>query len=249
MEYGYEILVINDGSKDATSEVVRAYEQKLPGLRLISFKRNLGKGAAVRTGMIEARGEYRLFMDADNSVTIDTVEAFFDAIENEGHDIVIGSIAHPQARYVEHNGYYRRLLGSISKLLIRTVAIPGIRDTQRGFKLFTRAAAEAIFPLQQIERFGFDIEILYIARRHGFSVKEMPVVWDNPAGSTVSPRAYFDSFIELAKILWNGITGKYRPLVEARREGRKRPIPSPRKRRLEGPRNTEELPLPSLIID
>jgi dolichyl-phosphate beta-glucosyltransferase len=231
MEYGYEVIVVNDGSKDDTAEVVRNYAKKFPALTLIDNKKNRGKGYAVKCGMKAATGEYRLFMDADNSVTIDTVESFLDIMMEEGHDVAIGSIAHPGARYVEHNGWHRRLLGSISKGLIRFVAIPGIYDTQRGFKLFTRAAAEAIFPLQQIERFGFDIELLFIARKHGMSIKEIPVVWDNPAGSTVSARAYFDSLIELGKILWNAVSGRYNPLIEAHKEDKNRPLPSRRDRR------------------
>jgi cellulose synthase/poly-beta-1,6-N-acetylglucosamine synthase-like glycosyltransferase len=209
--YEYEVIVVNDGSKDDTAAVVSAYQQDFPALKLVDNVQNRGKGYAVKTGMLEARGDYRLFMDADNSVTIDTIEPFFSEMVYGKHDVIIGSIAFSYMPTIEHNGWHRRFFGSMSKFLVRVVATPGIYDTQRGFKLFTRKAAETIFPLQKIDRFGFDIELLTIARLHNFSIKEMPVVWDNPAGSTVRLRAYIDSFIELWRIYANVLRGKYDP--------------------------------------
>jgi glycosyltransferase XagB len=219
-ELSYEIIVVSDGSTDSTADVVRSFATDFPGLRLIDNKENRGKGYAVKCGMLEARGDYRLFMDADNSVTIDAIEPFIEEMYKGKHDVTIGSIAFSFVPSIEHNGWHRRLFGSISKFLVRIVATPGIYDTQRGFKLFTKAAAEAIFPLQKIERFGFDIEILSIARLHRLSIKELPVVWDNPAGSKVHLKAYLDSFIELCKIYRNVLSGSYDP--EYRRGGRRR---------------------------
>ena len=209
VEYGHEIIVVNDGSTDKTADIVRTFSCSFPSLKLINYRKNRGKGYAVKAGMLAARGDYKLFMDADNSVTIDAVEGFFKEMEEGESDVAIGSIALPDAQAKEHAGRHRRLLGSISKLLIRLLAIPGIYDTQRGFKLFSRRAADAIFPLQKIHGFGFDIELLLIARRNGFRIKELPVKWNNPAGSKVNARAYVDSTVELAKIIWFAATGKY----------------------------------------
>lgn len=214
--YGYEVIVVSDGSTDGTGELVRRLSQGFPALRLVEYSPNRGKGHAVRRGMLEAKGEYRLFMDADNSVTIDTVEPFMREARADGVEVTIGSIAFSGSEVVEHNGWHRRLFGKVSKLLVRAVATPGIYDTQRGFKLFTAKAAEAIFPLQRVERFGFDIEILVIARAHGLSIRELPVSWDNPAGSKVRLGAYADTFAELGKIYANMLRGAYEPAAGRR---------------------------------
>lgn len=206
-DYKYEILVVNDGSPDNTAEVVKSFIPSIKNLRLIDNEQNEGKGFAVNCGMLEARGQYRVFMDADNSVQISTIEKFLPEIE-KGYDVVIGSIA-LSSDVVEHNGWHRRLFGSLSKLLIRLTATPGIYDTQRGFKLFTANAAEIIFNRQTIKRFGFDIELLAIAQANGLKIKELPVVWDNPAGSTVRLSAYLYTFVDLAKVVMNKRRGKY----------------------------------------
>lgn len=210
-DYGYEVIVVSDGSKDVTADVVRTFGSMFPALRLISYAKNRGKGHAVKQGMLSARGEYRLFMDADNSVSIENVETLLEEMEKSGSDVAIGSIAIPGARVVEGNGSHRRMLGSLSKVLVRSVALPGIYDTQRGFKLFTKRSADAIFPLQRINGFGFDIEILIIAREHGFKIKEVPVDWFNPAGSKVTPRAYLDSLIDLGRAVAYRLMGRYAP--------------------------------------
>lgn len=127
-----------------------------------------------------------------------------------GSDVVIGSIAAPGAdTVVEHNGWHRRFFGSLSKFLVRALAVPGIYDTQRGFKLFTAQAAEVIFPRQKINRFGFDIELLVIAREQGMKIRELPVAWNNPEGSTVKPSDYFRTMRELAEIIGNRLQNAY----------------------------------------
>lgn len=207
--YSYEILVINDGSKDKTAEVVSEAAKTVKNLRLIDNRENHGKGYVVRQGMLEARGEYRLFSDADSSVSIDQIEKFWPYFK-EGYDVVIGSIEVEGAKVEEHAAWYRRFIGHWAKLLIRALAIWEIRDTQRGFKCFTARAAESVFPKQTITRWGFDIEILVIAKKQGYKIKEVPVVWINPGESKVNLSAYINTFKELLQIKWNLIRGKYK---------------------------------------
>ena len=155
-----------------------------------------------------ASGRFKLFMDADNSVKIENLEKFIENIHGE-YDIVIGSIAIPGAIVVEGNAWYRRFLGRISKWLIRRVAVPNVFDTQRGFKLFTSKAAETLFSLQTINGFGFDIELLAIARSNHLAVKELSVEWKNPRGSSVSFISYVQTLYELCIIKTNMMLGKY----------------------------------------
>lgn len=209
--YGYEVIVVDDGSPDSTYEAALGHMKELPGLRVERLPKNRGKGFAVRHGMRLSRGQYRLFMDADNSVRIDEVEAFIEAMEEGGQDVAIGSIAFSYSQTTEGNGWHRRILGSLSKMMIRVAAVPGIYDSQRGFKLFTAQAAETIFDRQTIHRFGFDIEVLLIANMHGFAIAELPVTWVNPPGSTVSLKSYLHSFVELARIFRNKARGLYDP--------------------------------------
>lgn len=206
--YQYEIIVVNDGSPDNTAKVVKGYMQKVKNLRLVDNKENHGKGFAVNCGMAQAKGEYRLFMDADNSVHISTVENFLPELKI-GADVVIGSIRLKKASVSENSGWYRRALGYIAKVIIGVLAVPGISDTQRGFKLFSRKASEVIFPLQTINRFGFDIELLVIAWVNGLKIKELPVVWNNADGSTVTLKSYFQTLRELFHIVRNRLSGRY----------------------------------------
>lgn len=204
----YEIILVDDGSTDNTVPAVQKFAGNWPELRILENKENRGKGFSVNRGMQAARGDYRLFMDADNSVDISHVDAFFDGMKN-GADIVIGSTRLSGSAVSENAGWYRRIFGYCAKILISFFAVPGIRDTQRGFKLFSQRAADAIFPLQTIERFGFDIELLSIAQVNGFTIKEMPVTWNNPDGSKVTLGSYFQTLGELLHIMRNRISGKY----------------------------------------
>ena len=206
--FEYEILVVNDGSSDKTAEVVRGYEPKIKGLRLVDNAKNNGKGYVVKQGMLEARGKYRLFMDSDNSVPIDYFDEFLPYF-SQGYDVVIGSIEVAGAKIEEHAAWYRRLLGHWAKLLIRFMAIWEIHDTQRGFKIFSEKAAREVFPLQTLTRWGFDIEILVISKNLGFRIKELPVTWNNPSGSKVTLGAYFTTLRDLLVVKKNLIFGKY----------------------------------------
>lgn len=157
-------------------------------------------------------------MDADHSVNISNFEPFSKWIDR-GFDIVIGSISLHGARAEERNGLHRRVLSAVSHRLIERVAVPGIYDTQRGFKLFTAEAAEAVFKKLRIERFGFDIEMLVIARKQGFAIKEVAVEWDNSAGSTVRLRSYIQTARELLRIMQNRLLGRYTPRTIAQALG------------------------------
>lgn len=207
----FEVIVVDDGSTDDTAGAARRHASDIRNLKILVNEENSGKGFSVRRGMRAATGEYRLFMDADNSVDISHLDAFMRAL-SEGADVAIGSIhLSEKGEIFEHNGWHRRLLGSCANMLIQLLAVPGIEDTQRGFKLFSAKAADAIFSRQTIERWGFDIELLVVARKNGFRIRELPVVWDNPAGSKVTATAYLQTLGELARISRNRLLGRYAP--------------------------------------
>ncbi|MBU4285247.1 glycosyltransferase family 2 protein [Patescibacteria group bacterium] len=208
-KYDYEIIVISDGSKDNTAQVVNKMGELIRNLRLIDNKENHGKGWVVKQAMLEAKGKYRLFMDADNSTPIDHLDGFWPYIKKD-YDIVIGSIEVKGAKIKETAAWYRRLLGRLAKYIIRIVTgLWEIHDSQRGFKLFTDKAVDQIFLKQTLNRWGFDFEILSLAKKMGFKTKELPVDWNNPPGA-VTLMSYLKTFWELLKIKWNFLTDKYK---------------------------------------
>jgi dolichyl-phosphate beta-glucosyltransferase len=209
--FEYEIIVADDGSRDATCEIVGKMEATIKNLRLIANSENKGKGSVVKQGMLAAAGEYRLFMDADNSTS---VKFFLDMIPafKSGYDVVIGSREAKGSRLEPPQPWYRRILGRGSNLIIQAVNLPGIWDTQCGFKAFSESAAQRIFSLAKITGWGFDIEILALARSMGYKIKEIPIVWVNDSASRVKMSAYLKVFIENLKIRWWLITGGYRPV-------------------------------------
>jgi len=211
-DYAFEIIVVNDGSKDKTAEKVKNLQATIYNLKLIDNEKNKGKGGAVKDGMLAGQGQFRLYLDADNAITIDHLDKFWPYIK-EGYDIVIGSIElSGSIKAEEYTGFgkiYRNVLGKLSKYLIRVMAIWEIHDTQRAFKLFTKEAAEKIFPRQNIMRWGFDIELLVIAKGLGYKIKELPVKWENPAGR-VTFLSYLNTLKELFQIKFNKWRGKYK---------------------------------------
>jgi glycosyltransferase involved in cell wall biosynthesis len=204
-----EILVVNDGSTDNTCEIVRSYSVKNPTLRLIDNPGNRGKGYSVRNGMLRARGDILLFSDADLSSPIEEADKLFAAIEN-GSDIAIGSRWLKPELQAQRQPLLRQILGRIFNLALRIILGLNYKDTQCGFKAFSRRAAQAIFPLQQIERWGFDPEILYLAQRFGFSIQEIPVIWSHREGTRINPlRDGMRMFAEVLRIRRNALRGKY----------------------------------------
>lgn len=209
--YVSEIIVVNDGSKDNTAQIVRSLLPTIYNLKFLDNEKNQGKGGAVKQGMLEAGGKYRIYLDADNAISIAHIENFWPHIK-EGCDVVIGSIevggSIKKEAYAGFSKIYRNVLGKLSKYLVRLMTIWEIHDTQRAFKLFTAEAAENIFPRQTIIRWGFDIEVLVIAKKRGYKIKELPVKWDNPPGK-VTLASYFNTLKELFQIKLNAIRGKY----------------------------------------
>lgn len=203
--YSWEGIIVSDGSKDKTVEIVAEFISNKPEFILIANTKNHGKGYVVRQGMLQAQGDFRIFIDADNAISMEQIEKFWPYVE-EGYDIVIGSIEVKGAEIHEHAQWYRRFLGKYSKYLIRIVAgLWDIHDTQRAFKLFTDKATKDIFSRAKIDRFGFDIEILALAKKLDYKIKELPVVWNNPGGSSVNIKSYFQVLKDLFKIrfwLW-----------------------------------------------
>jgi len=209
-DYDYEIIVVSDGSKDRTVEVVNDLSSKIKNLRVIDIKGNYGKGYSTRLGLLEARGKYRVFTDADNSTPIKEIEKMWGPFK-EGFDIVIGSRDIKGAVLDPPQPLFRRVLGDVFRVLAQIICGTwGILDTQCGFKGFTEEVVENVFPKCEINRFAFDPEILVIAKRMGYKIKEIPVYWKNDLESKVKFKSVFKMFRDLLKIRWNLITRKYK---------------------------------------
>jgi dolichyl-phosphate beta-glucosyltransferase len=208
-EWDVEILVIDDGSRDDTTSIVREYSKLNPQIRLVDNPENHGKGYSVRNGMLHARGDICLFTDADLSSPIGEAQHLFHAIR-AGADIAIGSRWLRRELQTERQPLYRQLFGRIFNLVLRIFLGLNYADTQCGFKAFRRDAAQRIFPLQKIERWGFDPEILFLARKLGLTVKEVPVVWAHSEGTRLHPfRDGVRMFGEVLRIRWYSISGAY----------------------------------------
>lgn len=205
-----EVIAVDDGSRDDTAEIVLGHSQKDSRLRLLQNPGNRGKGYSVRNGMLHAQGEILLFSDADLSSPIEEADKLLAAIA-EGADIAIGSRWLRSDLQTQRQPPYRQLFGRIFNLLLRITLGLNFKDTQCGFKAFTRRAAMAIFPLQQIERWGFDPELLYLAKQFGFKVAEVPVTWAHRAGTRINPLRDGPKMLgEMLRIRWNALSGKYR---------------------------------------
>lgn len=219
-DWDAEVIVVNDGSTDNTAALVRQFSQTAPEVRLMENPSNRGKGYSVRSGLLHAQGEIVMFTDADLSAPIDEAELLFDAIAG-GADIAIGSRWLETSRQTHRQPLYRQIFGRCFNLLTRMVMRLPYADTQCGFKAFTRDAAQTVFQLMTIERWGFDPEILFIARKRHYRVKEVPVSWAHDARTRISYlRDGMQMLKELAIVRWNALLGRYgREIEEMERSG------------------------------
>jgi len=208
--YDYEILVVDNGSTDKTAQIVRNLAGQIKGLKLIEGLGGRGKGFAVKKGMLMAKGDFRIFVDADNSTSIDQIEKMWPEFK-KGYDVVIGSrdvegaVLNPPQPWIRD-----KILGKGFKLYRKIIlGLWGIQDTQCGFKCFTKKATEEIFPRCKINHFAFDAEILIIGKSLGYKIKEIPVYWKNDPGSKVNFKSIIKMAIDLIKIRLNLIKGVY----------------------------------------
>jgi len=195
--FRYEIVVVDDGSTDNTLAELEKFSAEI---KVISYKPNRGKGAAVRTGMLSAKGDIRVFSDADLSTPIHEIFKLIEKI-NLGADVCIGSRAIDPSLIKLHQPFYREFMGKTFNKFVKAFVMKGIDDTQCGFKGFTSKAAELIFPKTKIDGFSFDVEILYLAKKLGLRIEQVPVEWYNDRRTKVNPiRDSFEMFLELFKI-------------------------------------------------
>jgi len=212
-----EVIVVDDGSADRTAQVVAEWQGRLPGLRLVSNGRNRGKGFSVRHGMLEARGRLTLFTDADLSAPIEEADKLLDALRH--FDVAIGSRAVDRGLIEIHQSRFREIAGICFNWLVRFVTGLPFLDTQCGFKAFHRERARIVFEQQRTEGFGFDPEILFLARRHRLSTVEIPVRWAHDPHTKVNVlRDSLLMFAELFLIRWNWLLGRY---PHSKHEGRR----------------------------
>ena len=203
----HEVLVVDDGSQDRTAEVVRAVGGE--AVRVLVNPQNRGKGHSVRRGMLAAVGARRLMTDADLSTPIEDLPRLMDRMD-AGFPVVIGSRALPGSNVEIHQPWYRENMGRVFNLFVRLLLAPDLHDTQCGFKLFTAEAAECVFRSARMEGFAFDVEAVFLARRRGLAVAEVPVTWRNDAASRVGLLKGFRAFPDLLQIRVNDWRGLYR---------------------------------------
>ena len=200
-----EIVVVNDGSRDGTASVARE-----AGVRLLENPGNRGKGYSVRHGMLQAKGDWLLFSDADLSSPIEELEKLWKSAERENAQAAIGSRDLDRSLIGVRQPLFREMGGRFFNLVMRMVTGLPFHDTQCGFKLFEGKAAREIFGRQKLERFGFDVEVLYIAQHLGYRTLEVPVRWNDVAGTKVKMTGAIAAFLDPVRVRWNGITGKYK---------------------------------------
>jgi glycosyltransferase involved in cell wall biosynthesis len=202
-----EVVVVDNGSRDATSAVVQQAAVKFPKLRLLRTDRR-GKGLAVRAGMLSAKGDVVIFADADLSWSVDDLERFLSFVDAK-NPVVIGSREGLGARRIGEP-VYRHFMGRVFNRVVQALAVPGVEDTQCGFKAFRADAAKAIFTRQRLDGFGFDVEVLYLARRLGYPIRVVPLHWEHKENSRVAPlRDTLAMLTDVLRVRLNGWRGHY----------------------------------------
>jgi dolichyl-phosphate beta-glucosyltransferase len=204
-----EVIVVNDGSRDNTAEIARSFALSDPRVRVVENPGNRGKGYSVRHGILSARSEVIVFSDADLSSPIEELPKLLRALA-AGADVAIGSRWLRAELQTQRQSLHRQIFGRIFNLLLRLTLGLKFKDTQCGFKAFTSRAAQTILPLQHIERWGFDPEILFLARKFGFQVEEVPVRWGHSGDTRIHP--LLDGtrmFVEMLRVRWYDLAGKY----------------------------------------
>ena len=205
-----EVVVVDDGSKDRTAAVAEAFRGKIPSLRIVPNGMNHGKGYSVRHGVQEARGAIVLFTDADLSAPIEEADKLIDALSAKNCDVAIGSRAVDRSLISVHESPFREFAGIIFNRIVRLILWLPFVDTQCGFKAFRRERCKIIFEQQTIERFGFDPELLYLARHHKLRAVEIPVRWGHSPATKISMlRDSLQMFLDVFKIRWNSLLGRY----------------------------------------
>ncbi|MFH1313620.1 MAG: dolichyl-phosphate beta-glucosyltransferase [Candidatus Eisenbacteria bacterium] len=212
-DFDFEIIVVDDGSRDGTSRIVTDAASADSRIRLLRNESNKGKGYSVRRGVLESAGDLVLFSDADLSTPIDELDGLLRSVGD--FDIVIASRSLPDSQVVIHQPFYREFMGKIFNLFVQMMLVRGIIDTQCGFKLMTRKAADTVFRSARIDSFSFDVEMILIARRCGLGVKDMPVRWIDSRASKVHPvRDSAHMLLDLFRIKLYDILGLYKRQVE-----------------------------------
>ena len=216
--FEYEVIVVDNGSTDKTDTVIEDLVRRgLKNVRVLKVHLP-GKGATVKAGIEQAVGDFVMFMDADNATPISEIAKFWTHFD-QGYSVVIGSRYLAGAQVTKKQPLYRIVLSRGANLLIQMVALPGIKDTQMGFKAFTRESAKKIFKFVRISGWGFDMEVLTIARVNGYRIKEVPVLWREFGGSHVPLKAYVQSLIDLGVIKIRALFGKYKETGASSFEG------------------------------
>jgi dolichyl-phosphate beta-glucosyltransferase len=207
----WEIVVVDDGSRDRTAALVDAWQWREPRVRLLR-RSHRGKGSALRDGMLDARGQWRFMADADLSVAPEAWTVFFDVAKQPGAaDLIVGSREAEGAQRIGEP-LRRHLIGRMFNWLVRLLAVPGINDTQCGFKLLSAEAATRLLPHLTIEGFAFDVELLFLARRCGFRIQEVGVVWTCRTDSRVRLSRGAAAFVDIVRIRWRANRGRYNRL-------------------------------------
>jgi glycosyltransferase involved in cell wall biosynthesis len=206
----WEIVVVDDGSSDGTADVAEAAHDANARVRVLRNPGNRGKGYAVKHGMLGSQADWRLLTDADLSAPIEELERLWNAVKGGAAEVAIGSRALDRSLIGVHQPGFRETAGRIFNLVMQAFIGLRIHDTQCGFKLFRGDVATQVFERQHIERFGFDVEALFVARKLGYRIAEVPVRWNHVDGSKVGMLNGAQSFVDLVKIRWHQLTGKYR---------------------------------------